>query len=189
MFMPDEPKVNNWLNVKSFFSSPQANEDLEAGDQSNLLGKITSNITNTIEVQTNYKAFFIVLAVGIIFVIFSLMSLPFVVIFPQKFVSLFSMGSVITLSSFIFIYGTGKYFKMLFEKSRLHYTIAYIVSIVLGFYFAFIKEYFLYSLICAVIQMITLVIFCLTFIPGGSTGITFILELLKKPIRKLFIKE
>jgi hypothetical protein len=189
MFMPDEPKANNWLDVKSFFSGPTANEDIEAGDQTNLLGKITSNFTNTLEVQTNYKAFFIVLGVGIIFLIFSLMSLPFVVLFPQKFLSLFSIGSVITLSSFIFIYGTAKYIKMLFEKSRLPYTIAYIVSIVLGVYFAFIKEYFLYSLICAVVQMITLVIFCLTFIPGGSTGITFILELLKKPIKKLFNKE
>jgi hypothetical protein len=189
MFMPDQPKSNNWLDVNSLFSSPQANEDIEAGDQSNLLGKIASNFTNTLEIHTNYKAFFIVLAVGIIFLIFSLMSLPFVVLFPQKFLSLFSIGSVITLSSFIFIYGTERYFKMLFEKSRLAYTIAYIVSLILGFYFAFVKEYFLYSLICAVVQMITLVIFSLSFIPGGNTGIAFILQLLMKPINKLFNKE
>ncbi len=175
--------------LNHFFSNPQPNEDIEAGDNSNLLGKITSNITNTFEVQTNYKAFFIVLAVGIIFLIFSLMSLPFMILFPQKFLSLFSIGSIVTLSSFIFIYGTVKYLKMLFEKSRLPYTIAYIVSLFLGFYFAFIKEYFLYSIICAVVQMITLVIFSLSFVPGGNTGITFILELLVKPIKKLFNKE
>jgi hypothetical protein len=189
MYMPDEVKTNNWLDVKSLFSSPHANEDIEAGDNTNLLGKIASNFTNTVEVQTNYKAFFIVLAAGIIFLVLSLMTLPLVVLFPQKFVSMFSIGSVITLSSFIFIYGTSKFFKMLFDKSRIYYTIAYIVSLVLGFYFAFIKEYFLYSLICAVIQMVTLVIFSLSFVPGGSTGITFILELLKKPIKSLFSKE
>ncbi len=187
--MQEEVNASNWLNVNSLFSGRQANEDIEAGDNTNLLGKITSGLTNTIEVQTNYKAFFIVLSVGIIFLVFSLMSLPFVVIFPQRFLSLFSIGSIITLSSFIFIYGTAKYFSMLFEKSRLHFTIFYIVSLVLGFYFAYIKEYFLYSLICAIIQMITLVIFTLSFIPGGNSGISFILALLMKPIKKLFNKE
>ena len=186
MLMTDDG--NKWLNVKSLFSSSIVNDDVEAGDQTNMLNRIKNNFTNTIEVQTNYKYFFLILAVGLIFLILSLMFLPIMVLYPQKFLSLFSIGSLITLSSFIFIYGTVNYIKMLFEKKRLIYSISYIVSLVLGLYFAYIKGYFIHSLICAIIQMITLVIFILTFIPGGNSGINFILELLSSPIKKLFSK-
>ena len=186
MLMTDDG--NKWLNVKSLFSSTTVNEDVEAGDQTSMLNRIKNNLSSTIEVQTSYKYFFIVLVIGVVFLILSLMFLPIMVLYPQKFLSLFSIGSLITLSSFIFIYGTVNYIKMLFEKKRVVYTMSYIVSIVLGLYFAYIKGYFIHSLICAIIQMITLVIFILTFIPGGNSGITFILELLMSPIKKLFSK-
>jgi hypothetical protein len=195
---------NLWLNVGNLFSSKtitnnlpelnfkfnSGNEDLEAGDNDNasLLSKVKSNIKDTIEVQTSYKSFFITLAIGLVFIFLSLIFLPLVAISPYKFLFLFSTGSVIIVASFIFIYGTSEYFQMLFSKERFIFTIFYIVSILLGIYSGFIKEYYILSLICVLVQMTTLIIFVLSFIPGGKSGITFILNMLATPIKNLFNK-
>jgi hypothetical protein len=182
---------DTWNNVKSLFAKEDLveYEDLETGENTSMISRVKSDMANSIEVEPNYKTFFIILAVGLGVIFFSLLFLPFVILSPQKFLSLFSLGSIIILSSFIFVYGTSAYIKMLFEKNRLIYTIAYITSIVLGFYFAYIKESFIFSLISVGVQFITLMIFVLTFIPGGSTGISFIIEFIKAPILKLFNKQ
>jgi hypothetical protein len=181
-----------WINVKSLFSGSKEEqvvyEDLETGESTSMITRVRNEVVSSIEVEPNYKTFFIVLAVGLGLIAFSLLFLPFVIFSPQKFLSLFSLGSIVVLASFIFIYGTSEYFKMLFEKSRLVYSATYIVSILLGLYFAFVMESFLFSLICVGVQFVTLMIFVLTFIPGGSTGISFILETLKAPVMRMFKK-
>jgi hypothetical protein len=183
--------TETWDNIKSLFAKEETieYEDLESGDSTSMLTKVKQNVVSSIEVETSYKTFFIVLAVGMGIVCFSMIFLPFVIVSPQKFLSLFSLGSMVILASFIFVYGTVEYFKMLFERSRLVYSITYIASILLGFYFAFVQGSFLFSLICVGVQVVTLSIFVLTFIPGGSSGITFILETLKAPVLGLFNKK
>lgn len=169
-------------NLDNIVIKTNVNEDLEAGDNSGMLNKIKINIGNSIEVEKSYKTFFIVLAVGLGMLALSLIFLPFVVIQPQKFLSLFSIGSFLVLASFIFIHGTTEYFKKLFDSSRRIFTIAYLISLILGFYYAFVKGYFLISLICTIVQLITLIIFTLSFIPGGRSGITMILSMLQSPV-------
>lgn len=138
-------------------------------------------IKNSFEVEKSYKLFFLMMAVGLALIFLSLIFLPMVLFTPTKFVSLFSLGSLVILISFVFIYGTSGYLEMLFSKQRLPFTLLFLFSIILGIYFAFIKAYFFISIICAVIQLVTLVIFTLSFIPGGKTGITFIFGMLSSP--------
>jgi len=116
------------------------------------------------------------------------MFLPAAFLFPQKFVSLFSLGSLVILTSFIFIYGTAGYFELLFSRSRITFTLLFISSIFVGLYFAFFKSYYIISLICAMIQLVTLIIFTLSFIPGGQTGISFMLSMMKAPFASLWQK-
>jgi hypothetical protein len=177
-----------WNNLKSLFSKeePIEYEDLESGESTSMITRVKSDFINSLEVEPSYKTFFIVIAVGLGLLGLSLIFLPFVIFSPQKFLSLFSLGSIVILASFVFIYGTAAYMNMLFEKSRLRYTVPYIASIILGLYFTFVQESFLFSLICVGVQFITLMIFVLTFIPGGNTGIKFILETLKAPLMKIF---
>ena len=136
--------------------------------------------------QTSYKTFFFVLAVGIVFIMLSFVFLPFVAINPQKFLSLFSIGSIIILSSFIFIYGTSEFLLMLFKCERIVFTLLYLGSLLLGIYSAFIKDLYILSLISVLCQFLTLVFFLLTLIPGGSSGISFIIEMMRSLLRKAF---
>lgn len=137
-----------------------------------------------IEVEKSYTAFFIVLGFGAFILFLSLMFLPIAVIKPQKFVSLFSLGSLLSILSFIFIYGTKEYFKMLFNSNRAILSSLYFASLFVGIYFSFMDTWMIISHFCAIIQLITLVTFVLSFLPGGNTGISFIWSTLKSLVVK-----
>lgn len=136
-------------------------------------------IVSYIEVETSYTTFLIVLALGFFVIFMSLFFLPTIIIYPQKFVSLFSLGSFIIISSFIFIHGTKAYLEMLFNEDRRLYTISYFLSIFVGIYFSNFTTMFIVSHICSMLQLLIMAFFILSFIPGGQTGISFILGMIK----------
>jgi len=188
--------MKNMINLNFFSSSngnqenylSKINDDIEAGDSSSMLQKISKNVKESIEVEPSYKTFFMVFAVGIFFVLFSLMFLPFLVISPQKFLSFFSIGSFVIIFSFIFIHGTSAYLKILFWSDRTLYTLLYLLSLTLGLYFAYFKGYYLISLLSAIVQVVMLIVFILTFIPGGRSGIGFIYNMFRGTLKALWDK-
>jgi len=177
--------------VKNFFafgSGGPVNEENNANENTGMLNKIKSTIQNSFEVEKSYKIFFILLIVGMGLIFLSLIFLPVALISPQKFVSLFSLGSIVSLSSFIFVYGTAGYLELLFSRSRVTFTLLFISSIFIGLYFSFFRGNYVVSLICALVQLITLIIFTLSFIPGGQTGISFIFSMISAPFSSLWMK-
>lgn len=147
-------------------------------------GRLKASILQSLEVEKSYKLFFMVLAVGLAIIGFSTV---FIILSPQKFVALFSLGSLVTLNSFIFLNGTFGHFEMLFSKNRLPFTIMYLISIVLGTYFSFSGSFIL-SMVCSAFQLVSLIVFVLSFIPGGRYGISMIFNLLSSPFRSIFSK-
>lgn len=141
-------------------------------------------ILSWFEVEKSYTSFFVVIGFGLCILFLSFMFLPLAIFNPQKFVSLFSLGTFIVILSFIFIYGTREYIKMLFSQKRALLTSLYLVSICIGIVFSFRDSFFIISYVCAAIQLITVVTFFLSFVPGGETGISFIWS----SIKSIFIK-
>jgi len=180
---PESPKLMNKI-MKYFKSGEKAPEETDKG----VLSKFTGAVKSSIEVEVSYTTFFILLSIGVGLMCLSMMFLPIVVVSPQKFVSLFSLGSSIILISFVFIYGTAAYLDLLFSKSRIVISIMFIFSIFLGLYFAFFQSFYLISLICAVFQLVALIIFTLSFIPGGQMGISFCWSMFTSPINNLMMK-
>jgi len=183
--------------ILNFFTSSKDNDnnvlnfmddDLESNDQTSMIKSVKNNIKQSIEVETNYTTFFIVFSIGIIFIILSSLFLPIVILSPSSFVSLFSIGSIIIITSFIFIYGTSSYLSMLFEGKRCIFTLIYFASIIFGIYFSFISKNYLICLVSAVVQIVMLCIFVLSFVPGGESGISFILHGIKSMITTLIRK-
>lgn len=183
--------------ILNFFKSSKENDnnvlnfmddDLESNDQTSMIKSVKNNIKQSIEVETNYTTFFIVFSVGIIFIIFSSLFLPIVILTPSSFVSLFSIGSIITITSFIFIYGTTTYLSMLFEGKRCLFTLIYFASIICGIYFSFISKNYLVCLLSALVQIVMLCVFVLSFIPGGESGITFIFHGIKSMVTTIVKK-
>ncbi len=179
-FRSSKENDNNILNFME--------DDIESNDQTSMLKSVKNNIKQSIEVETNYTTFFIVFFIGIIFIILSSLFLPMVILFPSSFVSLFSIGSIIVIFSFIFIYGTSTYLSMLFEGKRWFFTLIYFCSIICGIYFSFINKNYLVCLASAFLQIVMLCVFVLSFIPGGETGISFIFHGIKTMFTTLFRK-
>jgi len=103
--------------------------------------------------------------------------LPMLVINPRKFSLLFSLGSAFTLSSFSFLWGPYNHMVHLLSKDRLPFTITYISSLALTLYFAMGLQSAILTPIAACIQVMALVWFLVSYIPGGQTGLRFMSKL------------
>lgn len=147
-----------------------------------------SKVQNVFQVEQSYSKFLIVLFIGVCLLFLSLMFLPMVVFSPQKFVFMFSLGSFITIYSFIFYYGTNEFMKMIFCQERRMYTISFLASLGIGFYFMFKPTYYIIALLCSGLQMVVMVIFVLSFIPGGKNGIAFIINMMLAPLKNMINK-
>mmetsp|Transcript_22835 Transcript_22835/g.23780 ORF Transcript_22835/g.23780 Transcript_22835/m.23780 type:complete len:193 (+) Transcript_22835:1-579(+) len=139
-------------------------------------------ILSYFEVDVSYTSFFLVFGFGIAILFLSFMFLPLVLIRPQKFVMLFSLGSTLVLMSFIFIHGTKEFLKMLFSSGRIIFSGLYFVSLIFGIYFSFTDSWMFISHICALFQLSSLVVFVLTFLPGGYSGISFLWNMIKSKV-------
>ena len=177
------------LNFKNIFNGSKNSKNVANAEPAPLdwRQKTISVLQKYIEVEKSYKLFFIILSIGLGLLFLSLIFLPFIVISPQKFVMCFGLGSLTVLVSFLFMYGTVGYFEILFSKERFPFTILFLVSIILGIYFAFLDK-FIFSLFCAAGQLLALVVFVLSFTPGGQTGIKFIGRALLSPFSSFWIR-
>ena len=193
-----EADSGNFLNkVKNIFNfgnnsanlseSEEQSAEKQIPQEMSFKDKLMKKLQDNIEIEKSYKTFFILLSVGLGLLCLSLVFLPFIILSPHKFILCFSFGSLIILSSFIFVYGTKAYFEILFSKSRFLFTILFLSSILLGIFLS-LAGYFIFSVLCAMCQLITLIVFTLSFIPGGSGGISMIGQMLKSPFAGLIMR-
>ena len=149
--------------------------------------KIKDYLIDKIEIEKSIIIFLALFGTGILLLFLSLVFLPVIIITPAKFSLCFSLGSLLFLTSFLFWYGTKKYFEKIFSKERFWISILFVVSIFIGCGFALGKHY-LISLICSVFQLVNLVLFILTFLPGGKLGINCIKNIIKSPFSGIWTR-
>ena len=147
--------------------------------------KMAHAIISKVEVEKNITAFISLLGIGCFLICLSLLMLPLIITSPAKFSMCFGLGSVLVLISFLFYHGTKNYIMKLFDKKRFIITIFFICSIFLGLIFSIGKHYFI-SLLCSLFQLISLILFILTFIPGGKYGIKCIKNRMSSPFINIF---
>ncbi|XP_022090447.1 protein transport protein SFT2-like [Acanthaster planci] len=109
---------------------------------------------------------------------------PFIVLRARKFALLYTMGSLFTISSFSLLWGPWYHLKHLFSSDRLPFTVIYFTSMFLTLYFSLMRQSTLPTVICAVFQIIALVWYIVSYIPGGQTGLKFFSKLCKAAASK-----
>jgi cation transport ATPase len=149
--------------------------------------KLAITIISKIEVERNITVFLALLAMGSLLLCFSIFMIPFIITSPSKFSLCFAFGSSLVLISFLFYHGTKNYILKLFDKKRFTITVLFICSILVGIVFSIGKHYFI-SLLCSLFQLISLVLFVLTFIPGGRNGINCIKRQVTSPFVRVFMR-
>ena len=147
--------------------------------------KMANEIIKKVEVEKNMTIFMSLLSIGCFLICISIFLIPLIITAPSKFSMCFGLGSVLILISFLFYHGTKNYIIKLFEKKRFVITILFICSIIFGLIFSIGKHYFI-SLLCSLFQLISLILFILTFLPGGKYGINCIKRKMSLPFIKIF---
>lgn len=106
---------------------------------------------------------------------FSLATLyiPLLVLKARKFAVLYTFGSLFIISSFSLLWGPMNHFKHLFSVQRLPFTTAYFGSMLATLYFSLWLRSTVFTVIFAVIQILALVWYIVSYIPGGQTGLKF----------------
>ena len=180
-------KENIKENSDSITTSSKEDETSEKKGET-LRDKIANKIISTIEVERSIGIFIVLLLIGIALLFLSLFLIPFIITSPKKFSFCFAVGCILVLISFLFLVGTKTYVTKLLDNKRILFSISFILSIFVGIGFSLGNHYFI-SLICSAVQMISMVMFVLTFIPGGKAGIDCIKNALTSPFTKLFINK
>ncbi|BFZ58404.1 Protein transport protein sft2 [Savitreella phatthalungensis] len=97
--------------------------------------------------------------------------LPVLALRPRKFVTLWTVGSLLFLSSWAAIQGPLAYARHLVSGPRIGFTSAYVGSLIATLYFSRVST--LLTLIAAVVQMVALLWYLVSYFPMGSTGMRF----------------
>ena len=151
------------------------------------LTKLKNYLISNIQVETSYLKFGVVFITGMIIIMLSLFFLPLILISPKKFALLFALGTFVSLSSFIFYYGTIQFFELLFNKDRIWFTLVYLTGFFGCIFFPafFGKNYFI-ILAFSGLEMISTLFFILTFLPGGYSSIRMFINLFISQFRRIF---
>ena len=165
-----------------------SSKEEETKNKESFRDKIANKIIEKLEVERNILLFILLILIGIGLIIFSFFLLPMIMISPGKFSFCFAVGSVFILISFLFLVGTRNYVLKILDNKRIFISISFILSIFIGIGFSLGHHYFI-SLFCSGVQLISMIMFILTFIPGGRAGIDCIKRTLSSPFTKLFINK
>ena len=163
-------------------------EENEVKKEESCRDKLANKIIEKLEVERSIGIFSVLICIGIGLIILSFFLLPIVLVSPKKFSFCFAVGSIFVLISFLFLVGTKNYVNKIMDNKRIFISVSFILSIFIGIGFSLGNHYFI-SLICSGVQLISMVMFVLTFIPGGRAGIDCIKKTLSSPFTKLFINK
>ena len=142
-------------------------------------------LTERLQVSSNMKLFLLcILICGFNFFL-CLMSLPLIFLRPSKILSNLSFGNILLILSLLFYYGSNRFFGFLRDSNRFRITLIHIFLIICGLFLPMFQGYF-FSLILDAALILTTIMFLLTIIPGGQSGINAIQTSLFSLLPQLF---
>ena len=92
---------------------------------------------------------------------------------PANLLSKLSFGNILLTLSFLFYYGSNRFFGFLRDGRRFKITFIHLILIILGLCLPMFRGYFL-SFLLDLALIVTTIMFLLTIIPGGQSGINAI---------------
>ena len=110
--------------------------------------------------------------------------IPVIVLKARKFALMFSLGSLFTMGSFSFLWGPCNHLQHLFSKDRLPFTSVYLGTLTATLYFALGLQSYMLTSVAAVGQVIALLWFVISYIPGGQTGMKFFARICSSMCRR-----
>ncbi|GMI04926.1 hypothetical protein TrLO_g15143 [Triparma laevis f. longispina] len=178
------------LESQSLLSSVQSNI------QSNLQGLKMPTLQSSsppvlfgLDYATRFRLFICCLLLSsLFFALGFIVGLPALALRPQKFALCFTFGSLTFMTSFAMLKGPAAHIKSMFQPDRIVFTCVYLLSMLLTVFCTFsrggVSGYFLVLGSCS-IQLLALLWYLITFLPGGSAGMMMVTSGLKSILAPL----
>ena len=131
----------------------------------------------TLSYKQRLIGFMTLLGLGLFCFSWSTVYLPVIVLYARKFALLFSLGSACVMSAFALLWGPWDHIQHLLSRERLPFTATYLGSLALTLYFAMVWKHTLLTTVAAGAQIIALVWFVVSYLPGGQTGLRYMSRL------------
>ncbi|CAN0038177.1 unnamed protein product [Lampetra planeri] len=128
------------------------------------------------------------IAMGIFCFSLAAMYAPFMLLKARKFALLYTMGSLFVISSFSLLWGPWSHVRHLCSSERLPFTAAYFGSMVFTLYFALWMQSTLLTSVGAIVQMVALLWYLISYIPGGQAGLQFFTSLFSSAVKRTVSK-
>ncbi|XP_058219103.1 protein transport protein SFT2-like isoform X1 [Rhododendron vialii] len=147
------------------------------------LQSATSNIPS----GKSLMYFGLLLATGVFFIFIAFtMFLPVIVLVPQKFALCFTLGCCLIIGSFFALKGLKNQLEHMLSKERLPFTLGFLSTMVGTIYVSMALHSYILSVLFSVLQVIALAYYAVSYFPGGSTGMKFMLSGVSSSILKCF---
>ncbi|OAY63126.1 Protein transport protein SFT2 [Ananas comosus] len=131
--------------------------------------------------------FGLLLASGVFFIFVAFfMFLPVMVLMPQKFAICFTLGCAFIIGSFFALKGPKNQLAHMSSKERLPFTLGFIGSMVGTIYVSMVLHSYILSVLFSAVQVLALTYYAISYFPGGSTGLKFLLSTLTSCLLKCF---
>jgi hypothetical protein len=131
--------------------------------------------------------FAIMTAAGVFFILMAFfMFLPVIVLFPQKFAISFTLGCLFIIGSFFALKGPKTQFLHMISKERLPFTAGFLGSMAATIYVSMVLHSYIFSVVCAAVQVLALLYYVLSYFPGGTAGMQFVTSLITSSVLKCF---
>ncbi|XP_043689055.1 protein transport protein SFT2-like [Telopea speciosissima] len=132
-----------------------------------------------------YFGLFLATGVFFIFIAFT-MFLPVMVLMPQKFAICFTLGCAFIIGSFFALKGPKTQLAHMSTKERLPFTLGFIGCMVGTIYVSMVLHSYVLSVLFSVLQVLALIYYAISYFPGGSAGMKFLMSSLMSSIMKCF---
>jgi Na+/melibiose symporter-like transporter len=125
----------------------------------------------TLSYRSRLIGFGIFMSIGVILSIVAAFMVFDIASNPAKFAVPYTLGTICSLLSTIFLWGPMKQLKAMFDKTRIFTTIFLIVSIIATLIAAFVSGNPAAVIICVIVQCIAFIWYGISFIPFARTAI------------------
>uniref|UniRef100_A0A7S1GM62 Vesicle transport protein n=1 Tax=Cyclophora tenuis TaxID=216820 RepID=A0A7S1GM62_CYCTE len=116
--------------------------------------------------------------------------LPTIALRPQKFAICFTFGSLTFMASFGILKGPWAHLRGMLSADRLPFTTIYIASMLLTLYFTFQfggASGYLLVMASSALQLLALLWYLISFLPGGSAGLSIVLRAMCRILQPVFV--
>jgi len=146
-------------------------------------GQRVSNLSALTISPTTWAQFAGVFFVGTLFIMLSLSFLPVLLLSPQKFAVLFTIGSMTMLSSFVIFSRPKAFLTSMSQRDKLPFSAMYVISLIGTLWATLLLRSLVLTAVFALIQAVALLYFVASYLPGGKATVTMCCRLCGRSVR------